>query len=165
MSSVLALLYTLLQKGSQWKWGLEQDNAFHAVKSQLTSGCLLVHFDPQKPLILACDASLYGVSAVMSHRLKDGSERLIAFASRSLSPAEKGYAQQDKEAVAIVFGVTKFHVYLCGHAFTIYSDHKPLQTLVKLWLQLEYSIGHYFLVRISIQFLTSRDLRWPAQMY
>ena len=53
----------------------------------------------------------------------------IAFASRSLSPAEKGYAQLDKEALAIVFGVTKFHVYLYGHAFTIYSDHKPLQHL------------------------------------
>ena len=129
LSSVLAPLYALLQKGTQWKWGAEQDKAFHAVKSQLTSDCLLVHFDPQKPLTLACDASPYGVGAVMSHRLQDGSERPIAFASRSLSPAEKGYAQLDKEALAIVFGVTKFHVYLYGHAFTIYSDHKPLQHL------------------------------------
>ena len=92
----------MLQEGSQWKWEVEQDNAFHAVKSQLTSDCLLVHFDPQKPLILACDASPYGVGAVMSHHLEDGSERPLAFASRSLSPAEKGYAQLDKEAFAIV---------------------------------------------------------------
>ena len=53
LSSVLAPLYALLQKGTQWKWGAEQDKAFHAVKSQLTSDCLLVHFDPQKPLTLA----------------------------------------------------------------------------------------------------------------
>ena len=129
LSSVLAPLYTLLQKGSQWKWGAQQEKAVSAVKSQLTSDCLLVHFDPQKPLTLACDASPYGVGAVLSHRLEDGSERPIAFASRSLSPAEKGYAQLDKEALAIVFGVTKFHVYLYGHSFTIHSDHKPLQYL------------------------------------
>ena len=44
LSSVLAPLYSLLQKGAQWKWGAEQDKAFHAAKSQLTSDCLLVHF-------------------------------------------------------------------------------------------------------------------------
>ena len=129
LSSALAPLYILLQKSSKWKWGAQQDKAFSAVKSQLTSECLLTHFDPQKPLTLACYASPYGVGAVLSHRLDDGSERPIAFASRSLSPAEKGYAQLDKEALAIVFGVTKFHVYLYGHSFTIYSDHKPLQYL------------------------------------
>ena len=128
LSSVLAPLYTLLQKGAQWKWGVQQEKAFSTLKSQLTSDRLLVHFDPQKPLTLACDASPYGVGAVLSHHLEDGSEQPIAFASRSLSLAEKGYAL-DKEALAIVFGVTKFHVYLYGHSFNIYSDHKPLQHL------------------------------------
>ena len=60
---------------------------------------------------------------MLSHRLEDRSERPIAFASRSLSPAEKGYAQLGKEALAIVFGVTKFHVYLYGHSFTIHSEY------------------------------------------
>ena len=99
------------------------------MKSQLTSECLPTHFDPQKPLTLSCDAFPYGVEAVLLYRLDDGSERTIAFSSRSLSPAEKGYAKLDKEALAIVFDVTKFCIYFYGHFFTIYSDHKPLQHL------------------------------------
>ena len=53
----------------------------------------------------------------------------MGYASKTLSQAEKGYSQLDKEALAIVFGVTKFHSYLYGCPFTIYSDHKPLMYL------------------------------------
>ena len=105
----------------------EQDKAFNEAKTHLTSECLLIYYDPQKELVLFCDASPYGVGAVLSHRLQDGSERPVVFANRSLAPAEKGYAQLDKEALSIVFGVKKFNQYLLGRRFTILSDHKPLQ--------------------------------------
>ena len=59
--------------------------------------------------------------------MEDGTEQPVAFASRSLSKAEKNYAHLEKEAVAIMFGVRKFHQYLYGCTFTIYSDHKPLK--------------------------------------
>ena len=129
MSTVLAPLYKLLQKNVPWTWGTEQQIAFDSAKSALTSDRLLVHYDPDKELILACDASPYGVGAVLSHRLPDGSDQPISFASRSLASAERKYSQLDKEALAIVFGIKRFHQYLFGRSFTILSDHKPLQHL------------------------------------
>lgn len=131
LSSTLSPLYRLLQKQVKWHWGQEQQQAFDEARQQLSSDRLLVHYDPRKDLILACDASPYGLGAVLSHRLDDGQERPIAYASRSLAPAEKQYSQIEKEGLAIVFGVKKFHQYLYGRSFTILSDHKPLQGLFK----------------------------------
>ena len=87
---------------------------------------LLIHYDIQKPLVLAYDALPYGVGAVLSRKMEDGSERPVAFMSRTLTSAEKNYSQTDKEGLTVTFGVGKFHQYLCGHKFVIYIDHKPL---------------------------------------
>ena len=67
---------------------------------------------------------------MLSHLQEDGSDRPIAYASRSLAPAEKnGYSQIEKEGLAVVWGVKKFHQFLFGRQFVVYSDHKPLQFL------------------------------------
>ena len=67
LSSTLAPLYRLLEKTTSWSWGKEQEAAFKTTKMHLTSSCLLVHYEPQKPLVLSCDASPYGVGVVLSH--------------------------------------------------------------------------------------------------
>ena len=131
LSTVLAPLHTLLQKGIQWEWKKEQEKAWLESKRMLESPRLLVHFDSEKELMLTCDASSYGVAAVLSHRMSDGSEKPIAYASRTMNAAEKNYSQIEKEALAIVFGVKKFHQYLYGKRFEIQTDHKPLLGLFK----------------------------------
>ena len=131
LSTVLAPLYELLQKGNRWVWGRRQEMAFEESKQLLASTRVLLHYDPRLPLILSCDASPYGVGAVLSHCMKDGSERPVGFASRTLSVAEKKYAHIEKEALAAVFGVVRFHKYLYGREFLLQTDHKPLLGLLK----------------------------------
>lgn len=61
-----------------------------------------MHYDTAKLLKLDCDASSYGVGAVLSHVMEDGSQRLVAYASRTLSSSERDYIQLEKEALAII---------------------------------------------------------------
>ena len=129
LSTKLSPLYSLLCKQARWSWGPEQDSAFQAAKQALQEDSLLVHFDSSKDIVLACDASQYGLGAVLSHILENGEERPIAYVSRTLNSAEKKYSQLEKEGLAIVFGVTKFHNYLYGRHFQIESDHQPLSYL------------------------------------
>ena len=80
----------------------------------LSSDRVLAHYDPSKPLLLACDVSQYGMGVVLSHKLDDGSECPVTYASKSLGPAEKKYSQVDIEGVAIIFGVKCFHQCIVG---------------------------------------------------
>ena len=84
--------------------------------------------DEKRMLILACDTFPYGVGAVISHMIDDVEEYLIAFASRTLAKSERNYSQT--EALATIFGVRKFHKYLYGRLFNLYTDHKPLLTIL-----------------------------------
>ena len=92
----------------------------------MCSADVLIHFDPKLPILIECDASPYGVGAVLSHQLPQGGARPVAYASRTLTEAERNYAQFDREALAMVFGVRHFHNYVFGQQFTVFTDHRLL---------------------------------------
>lgn len=126
---MLKPLHQLLCHDKAWKWTEQCEQAFTQTKTALLESNVLTHFDPKLPLQLACDASPYGVGAVVSHIMPSGEERPIAFASRTLSKAESNYAQIEREALGIVFGVRKFHQYLFWRRFILLTDHPPLTTI------------------------------------
>ena len=88
LTTVLQPLYDLLQSAKLWSWEESQERAFGTAKELLSSAPLLTHYDPDKPLVLSCDASPYGVGTILSHCMDDQTERPIAYTSRMLSPAE-----------------------------------------------------------------------------
>lgn len=73
-----------------------------------------------------CDATPYGVGAVLLQAGDQGREAPIAFASRTLSVVERDYSQLDREELAIVYGATHFHQYIAGRHVIIITDHRPL---------------------------------------
>ena len=103
--------------------------AFWLVKNEMISDRVLAHYDPNEKLILACDASQYGIAAILSHRYKDGTERPIAYASKRILEKEMNRAINDKEAGAIVFGFIKYYFFVYGRKVILRTDHKPLETI------------------------------------
>ena len=86
----------------------------------------LRHFDPAATeLEMTTDASQHGLGA---HLSIDG--EAVLFASKSLNKTERNYSQIEKELYAIVFGAIRFHRYIYGRKVTVYTDHKPLESVL-----------------------------------
>ncbi|KAK3729474.1 hypothetical protein QZH41_009383, partial [Actinostola sp. cb2023] len=100
---VMAPLYELEKEGKKWKE--EQSSAFSEVKGLLSSETLLAHYDPNSQLYLTCDASAYGLGAVLEQEVEAGVLKPVSFASRTLTVHEKNYCQTEKEGLEVVWAV------------------------------------------------------------
>ncbi|XP_062713844.1 uncharacterized protein K02A2.6-like [Aedes albopictus] len=116
----------LLQKDKKWVWTDECQRSFVRFKDLLQSDLMLTHYNPKLQIVVAADASNTGIGATIRHRFPDGTEKVIQHAARSLTPTERAYGQIDKEALALVYAVTKFHRMLLGWPFILETDHQPL---------------------------------------
>ena len=125
LASRVRHLHDLLCLKSTWTWSTQCQEEYDGVKSAISEQATLVHYDPQETVQVMSDASPYGVAAVLLQQGKP-----VAYASRTLNDHEKNYAQLDKEALAIVFALKRFHMYLYGRHFTICTDNKPVKHIM-----------------------------------
>ncbi|XP_053395598.1 uncharacterized protein K02A2.6-like [Mercenaria mercenaria] len=129
ISTVVKPLNELLEKNRKFEWNDKQERAFQNSKILLTKEPVLTHYNPDLPVRLATDASPVGISGILSHVMPDGSEKPIAFASRTLTKTEQKYAQVDREALAAYYFVKRFYTYLYGRKFTLIVDCQALLSI------------------------------------
>ena len=129
-ADIVEPLRELTRKGANWLWTVRQSRAFNDLKSVLSSEQVLACFKLGFPTLLITDASPVGLGAVLVQKQGDNEFKPIAYISRSLSPTEKRYAQIEREALACVWAVERFHNYLFGNEFVLCVDNKPLTSLL-----------------------------------
>ncbi|KAH8280197.1 hypothetical protein KR054_000160, partial [Drosophila jambulina] len=127
-ADVVEPMTSLLKKGQKWEWTQRQDDAFQELKTRLTEAPVLVCPDFGEKFVLQTDASEYGIGAVLTQTI-DGQERVVAYASRRLNPAERNYSVTEKECLAIVWAIRKMRCYLEGYRFDVVTDHHSLKWL------------------------------------
>ena len=114
-------------------WSTDCQTAFESCKGLLTSDKVLIHFDPSLPIVIYSDASPYGVGAVLCHTVTLSNnkfvDRPVMFVSSTLSQSPQNYAQIDREGLAVIYAVTKFHRFIWGRHFTRITDCYAIQRI------------------------------------
>ena len=136
------------KKHKKVEWGNEQEQAFQKLKEACTKTPVLAYADYKKPFRLNTDASELGLGSVLYQQQEDGTFRVIAYASRSLSKTEKNYSVDKLEFLALKWAVTeRFHEYLYGGEFEVYMNNNPL-TYVLTTAKLD-ATGHRWIASLA----------------
>ena len=129
-STIVQPLRELTKSDVKWQWGPQQELALQQLKDAMTSTTVMNYYDPNMRTEVSVDASPVGLGAILAQREDDSTEpRIVAYAGRALTPVEMRYSQIEREALAIVWGCERFHLYLYGSQFELRSDHKPLELI------------------------------------
>lgn len=118
----------LLKKKQIFSWTEDCEKSFNTLKQNLMTPPILSYPDFKKPFILTTDASNFALGAVLSQG-DIGTDKPIAYASRSLNKHELNKPIIEKELLAIHWGINYFRPYLFGRKFIVYTDHRPLVSL------------------------------------
>ena len=119
-------LRDLLKKNVPFEMSEDHLHCFQKLKTAISAKSCVKYFDPTKPTTLEVDSSTKGLGAAI---LQDGQP--VAFASKALNSAQSNYPNIDREMLAVVFGINRFHTYLYGRPFRVVTDHKPLEMIAK----------------------------------
>lgn len=152
LSEHMEPLRQLTQREVEWHWLPQHDAAVQKVKDAIVSETVLKYYDSSKELTLQCDASDFGLGIAMLQN-----QEPIAYASRKLTDTERRYAQIEKELLAVVFGMEKFHQYTYGRKVNVQSDHRPLESIMKKPLHAAPKRLQRMMLRLQIYDV---DLKW-----
>ncbi|XP_055604269.1 uncharacterized protein K02A2.6-like [Uranotaenia lowii] len=133
LATITAPLRELTRSGIKFVWGTKQEESFMKIKNMISNVQQLYFFDNTFRTRLIADASPVALGAVLIQfeGSTDCEPRPIAYASKSLTSTEQRYCQTEKEALALVWGVERFAVYLYGRTFELETDHKPLEAIFR----------------------------------
>ena len=126
VSEVTAPLRELLKKNEHWQWKSAHTDSFNKIKEMLISKQCLAFYDVKREVTLQVDACKTGLGAAL---IQDG--KSVAYASRSMTSAQRNYAIIEKELLAVLFGCERFHQHIYGKKVQVQSDHKPLESIMK----------------------------------
>ena len=121
-------LRLLLKKDNEFMMDEPQVDSVDRLKRLVTTAPVLGYFNSHLPTRIRTDSSSEGLGAMIEQSI-DGNWFPVAYASRSLTSAEKNYAQIEKETLSIVFGCERFREYVYGRKFTVCNDHLPLKSI------------------------------------
>ena len=126
LSDNLEPLRQLVKKDVPWHWTHAQQDALDNIKTMVTQAPVLTYYNPTDELTIQCDASGKGLGAALLQN-----KQSIAYCSRALTDTETRYAPIEKEILAVVFAMERFHQYTFGRFTNVISDHKPLEMIIK----------------------------------
>ena len=127
-ASIARPLTNLTKKDHPFVWNQDCEDAFVALKKALSTAPVLAYPDFSRPFVLHTDASTVGLGALLCQAY-DGKERIVQCASRALADSERNYTVSELECLALIYAIEKFHPYLHGDRFRVYTDHAALQFL------------------------------------
>lgn len=127
-SSIAKCLHTLTENRAGFKWTSDCQSAFDTLKRRLTNAPILGHPDFNHPFFLDTYVSNVSIGTVLSQNI-DGTERVVAYASRTLTKCEWRYCVTRKKLLAVVHFVKHFRHYVCGKEFVVRTDHNSLKWL------------------------------------
>lgn len=129
LASLDAPLRKLTEQSVNFQWNNEHQKSFDAIKKALSNTVSLGYFHTDHHTSVIVDASPIALGAILVQTDGNGQHRVICYASKSLTKTEKRYCQTEKEALAAVWGVERFQMYLLGKRFDLITDCKALQFL------------------------------------
>jgi hypothetical protein len=123
-------LIDLTKKGHAFIWSNEHELSFITLQTALLSPPILGHPNYNLPMEVHCDACSFGIGAVLVQQQADG-ERVLSYASRLLSSAERNYSITEQECLALVWSLQKFKIFVWGTKIKVITDHHALCWLMR----------------------------------